>query len=147
RTQKIGEVLYKSVSDIMLLFDDVHVLNPEQDTADTVLNNFGIEGGRTDHDPLRKGLEVFCHHMIFPEDRERYWAFADPDTMIERLRKAPDGVCRDYFRVLHTADDQKGSFEWKEFNLLLIPGSEEQKVLSCIKNAGPTEGRKFVWDC
>ena len=41
RTQKIGEVLYKSVSDIMLLFDDVHVLNPEQDTADTVLNNFG----------------------------------------------------------------------------------------------------------
>ena len=147
RTQKIGEVLYKSVSDIMLLFDDVHVLNPEQDTADTVLNNFGIEGGRTDHDPLRKGLEDFCHHMISPEDRERYWAFADPDTMIERLRKAPDGVCRDYFRVLHTADDQKGSFEWKEFNLLLIPGSEEQKVLSCIKNAEPTEGRKFVWDC
>lgn len=29
----------------MLLFDDVHVLNPEQDTADNLISSFGIEEG------------------------------------------------------------------------------------------------------
>ncbi|MGN0364235.1 MAG: EAL domain-containing protein, partial [Bilifractor sp.] len=92
RTQKIGEVLSKSISDIMLLFDDVHVLNPEKDTADNLINNFGIEGGLKNHDPLRKGLKAFCAHMIFPQDRERYRAFADPDSMVERIRQTTDGI-------------------------------------------------------
>ncbi len=141
RTQKIGEVLSKSVSDIMLLFDDVHVLNPEQDTADNLINNFGIEGGLADHDPLRRGLHSFCTHMIFPEDQKRYEAYADPDTMIERIRKTPDGILRDYFRVLRPG---KGQYVWKEFNLLLVPGSEERKVLSCIKNAEPSADEEFL---
>lgn len=29
----------------MLLFDDVRVLNPEQDTADNLISSFGIEEG------------------------------------------------------------------------------------------------------
>jgi len=140
RTQKIGDVLSKSLSDIVLLFDDVHVLNPELDTADNLINNFGIEGGFRDHDPLREGLQQFCRHIIHPQDRERYWAFANPDTMIERILQTSDGVERDYFRVLLPTDDGKEKYVWKEFNLLLIPGSENQKVLSCIKNAGSTDG-------
>ena len=141
RTQKIGEVLSKSVSDIMLLFDDVHVLNPEQDTADNLINNFGIEGGLADHDPLRRGLQCFCTHMIFPEDQKRYEAYADPDTMVERIRQTPDGILRDYFRVLRPG---QGHYVWKEFNLLLVPGSEERKVLSCIKNAEPSADEEFL---
>lgn len=27
----------------MLLFDDVHMLNPKQDTADNLISSFGIE--------------------------------------------------------------------------------------------------------
>lgn len=138
RTQKIGEVLNKSISDIILLFDDVHVLNPEQDTADNLINNFGIEGGFANHDKLRRGLRYFCQHMIYPEERDRYRAFADPDTMIDRIRQTSDGVQRDYFRVLLPAEDGEENYVWKEFNLLIIPGSENKRVLSCIKNAEPT---------
>ena len=29
---------------------------------------------------------------------------------------------------------------WKEFDLLLIPGSDDEKVLSCIKSIDPTAG-------
>ena len=137
RNEKIGKNLDKSLADLVLLFDDVHLLNPEADTADNLINNLGINAGLIDHDRLRAGLQFFCDHMIYPEDQERYRSFADADTMIGRLKKTSDGVLRGYFRVLIPAGDAKGSYRWNEFNLLLIPGSE--KVLSCIKNAEPTE--------
>lgn len=137
RNEKIGKNLDKSLADLVLLFDDVHLLNPEADTADNLINNLGINAGLIDHDRLRAGLQFFCDHMIYPEDRERYRSFADADTMIGRLKKTSDGVLRGYFRVRIPAGNAKGSYRWNEFNLLLIPGSE--KVLSCIKNAEPTE--------
>lgn len=141
RTQKINEVLSKSASDILLLFDDIHVLDPEKDTADNLVNNFGIDGGLQNHDPLRRGLQDFCTEMVFREDQKRYAAFADADTMIERIRQTPDGVLRDYFRVLRSADE---NYVWKEFSLFLVPGSQETKVLSCIKSAEPSADADFL---
>lgn len=141
RTQKINEVLSKSASDILLLFDDVHVLDPGKDTADNLVNNFGIDGGLQNHDPLRRGLQYFCTEMVFREDQKRYAAFADADTMIERIRQTPDGVLRDYFRVLRSADE---NYVWKEFSLFLVPGSRETKVLSCIKSAEPSADADFL---
>ncbi len=138
RTHKIGQFLDKSLSDIVLLFDDVHILNPEQDTADNLINNFGIDAGLKNQDDLRKGLKFFCCHMVHPKDRERYWKFADPDTMIDRILKTSDGILREYFRILNNAKDGESGYVWKEFNLLLIPGSDNKRILSCIKDATPT---------
>lgn len=79
--------------------------------------------------------------MIFPEDHKRCQAFADPDMMIERIRQTLDGILRDYFRVLRPGQDH---YVWKEFDLLLVPGSEERKVLSGIKNAEPSADEEFL---
>lgn len=79
--------------------------------------------------------------MIFPEDHKLCQAFAGPDMMIERIRQAPDGILRDYFRVLRPGQDH---YIWKEFDLLLVPGSEERKVLSCINNAEPSADEEFL---
>lgn len=144
RTQKIGEVLNKSLSDLVLLFDDVHVLNPEKNTADNLINNFGINAGLKNQDNLREGLRHFCEHMVYPDDRERYWAYADPDTMTERILKMPNGTMRDYFRVLLPDGNGKKAYKWREFNLLLIPGSHNQRILSAIKDAEPTVDYPYV---
>lgn len=144
RLQSPGKILIKSASDIVLLFDDVHVLNPENDTADNLINNFGINAGLTDQDDLRRGLRYFCDHMVYPDDRERYWTFADPDTMIDRIQHSPDGVLRDYFRVLLTDNSSQQKYVWKEFNLLLIPGSDDKKVLSAIKNSLATSDLNYI---
>ena len=145
KVQKEGEIMSKTTADIALLFDDVHVLNPGQNTADNLINNFGINAGLRDQDDLRKGLANFRDFLVHPEDKARYWAFADPDTMIERLKEAPDGMLCDFFRVqIPKPDGTMGPYRWEEFNILIIPGSEDQKVLSCIKTAIVGEDRKAI---
>lgn len=143
RMQTPGKVLVKTATDIVLLFDDVHILNPENDTADNLINNFGINAGLTDQDDLRRGLRYFCNHMIYPDDRERYWKFADPDTMIRRIQQSSDGILRDSFRVM-LPNRKNPKYVWREFNLLLVPGSNDKKVLSAIKDSLATDDLNII---
>lgn len=140
RIRKEGEVLDRSAEDIVLLFDDVHILDPDNNTADNVINNFGIDRGMKKHDDLRRGLESFCNNMVHPEDGERYKIYADPDTMKDRLHSAPGGILRDYFRILRNEGSGETKYIWMEIDLLLIPRSNDSKILSCIKNAHSTSG-------
>ncbi|MCH4000228.1 MAG: EAL domain-containing protein [Lachnospiraceae bacterium] len=143
RMQTPGKVLVKTATDIVLLFDDVHILNPENDTADNLINNFGINAGLTDQDDLRRGLRYFCNYMIYPDDRERYWKFADPDTMIRRIQQSSDGILRDSFRVM-LPNRKNLKYVWREFNLLLVPGSNDKKVLSAIKDSLATDDLNII---
>lgn len=140
RTRKAGEILDRSAEDIVLLFDDVHILDPDNNTADNVINNFGIDKGMKKHDDLRAGLRSFCNAMIHPEDRDRYVVFADPDTMKDRLHEAPGGILRDYFRILRSDVSGEQKYLWMEIDLLLIPRTNDSKILSCIKDARSTSG-------
>jgi EAL domain-containing protein (putative c-di-GMP-specific phosphodiesterase class I) len=133
RISKEGLLLNNSLTDIDLLFDDVHVFDLENNTSSPLITNLGIAAGMKEKDGLREGLDVFCSHYIYPPDRERYRAFADTDTMQERLRHSPDGILCDYFRTYPAGGE--GEYEWKEYNLLLIPGTGENQVLSCVKKA------------
>lgn len=138
RQQEVGKSVNRSISDIVLLFDDVHILNLQQNTVESLVNNFGIEQGYAQGDDLRQGLEYFMIHMIYPDDQERYWQFANPDTMQERLQSTPDGILRAFFRVLLPNDNRQYVYMWKEFNLLAVPGDENGQVLSCIKSIEPS---------
>ena len=140
RTRKTGEIIDRSTEDIALLFEDIHVLDPDNNSADNVLNNFGIDGGMKKNDDLRKGLEVFCNTMVHPDDRKRYALYADADTMKERLHDSPGGILRDYFRILRPDMSEDQKYLWMEIDLLLIPRTNDSKILSCIKSAHSTSG-------
>ena len=140
RTRKTGEIIDRSTEDIALLFEDIHVLDPENNSADNVLNNFGIDGGMKKNDDLRKGLEIFCNTMVHPDDRKRYALYADADTMKDRLHDSPGGILRDYFRILRPDMSEDQKYLWMEINLLLIPRTNDSKILSCIKSAHSTSG-------
>ncbi len=140
RKQKVGRMPGRSLTDIVLLFDDVHVLNPDKDTAQFLFNNLGFDEGSDRRGALRQGLEYFCSHFVHPDDRESYARFANADTMMERLKRTPDGILRAFFRVL--VPDEKGVrvYRWMEFDLLIVPGSDDSEVLSCIKGIEATDG-------
>lgn len=140
RVRKAGEILDRSAEDIVLLFDDVHILDPDNNTADNVINNFGIDKGMKKHDDLRKGLKEFCKAMVHPDDRERYMIYADADTMKDRLHNSPGGILRDYFRILRPDRSGEQKYLWMEIDLLLIPRTNDSKILSCIKDARSTSG-------
>lgn len=138
RTRKTGEIIDRSTEDIALLFEDIHVLDPDNNSADNVLNNFGIDGGMKKNDDLRKGLEIFCNTMVHPDDRKRYALYADADTMKDRLHDSPGGILRDYFRILRPDMSEDQKYLWMEIDLLLIPRTNDSKILSCIKSAHST---------
>lgn len=140
RTRKTGEIIDRSTEDIALLFEDIHILDPDNNSADNVLNNFGIDGGMKKNDDLRKGLEIFCNTMVHHDDRKRYALYADADTMKDRLQNAKGGILRNYFRVLRPETSGEQKYIWMEIDLMLIPGTDESKILSCIKNAQPSSG-------
>lgn len=140
RVRKAGEILDRSAEDIVLLFDDVHILDPDNNTADNVINNFGIDKGMKKHDDLRKGLKEFCKTMVHPDDRERYMIYADADTMKDRLHNTSGGILRDYFRILKPDRSGEQKYLWMEIDLLLIPRTNDSKILSCIKDARSTSG-------
>lgn len=140
RTRKTGEIIDRSTEDIALLFEDIHVLDPDNNSADNVLNNFGIDGGMKKNDDLRKGLEIFCNTMVHPDDRKRYALYADADTMKDRLHDSPGGILRDYFRILRPDMSEDQKYLWMEIDLLLIPRTNDSKILSCIKRAHSTSG-------
>ena len=140
RTRKTGEIIDRSTEDIALLFEDIHVLDPDNNSADNVLNNFGIDGGMKNNEALRKGLEIFCNTMVHPDDRKRYALYADADTMKERLHDSPGGILRDYFRILRPDMSEDQKYLWMEIDLLLIPRTNDSKILSCIKSANSTSG-------
>lgn len=140
RTRKTGEIIDRSTEDIALLFEDIHVLDPDNNSADNVLNNFGIDGGMKKNDDLRKGLEIFCNTMVHPDDRKRYALYADADTMKDRLHDSPGGILRDYFRILRPDMSEDQKYLWMEIDLLLIPRTNDSKILSCIKSAHSTSG-------
>ena len=111
-----------------------------RNTADYLINNMNIGRGYNNHDDLRQGLNFFGKNLVHPEDQKRYEAFADPDTMVKRIQQAEGGILRDFFRVLLPDNHGQNKYMWKEFDLLLIPGSDDEKVLSCIKSIDPTAG-------
>lgn len=140
RKQKVGRMFDRSLNDIVLLFDDVHVLNPDKDTAQFLFNNLGLDEGFDRRGALRQGLEYFCSHFVHPDDRESYAKFANADTMMERLKCTPDGILRAFFRVLVPDDKGIRQYRWLEFDLLIVPGSDDSEVLSCIKGIEATGG-------
>ncbi len=146
RIQQAGRMVDRSIADITLLFDDVHVLNPQRNIAESLVNNFGIQKGYGRDTQLRKGLKYFQTHLIYAEDQERYRQFVDPDTMLQRLQNSPEGILRSFFRVLLPDHNGRYVYQWKEFNLLLVPGSEEKRVLSCIKSIEPTANESAFED-
>ncbi len=78
---------------------------------------------------LRERTEAYCQVRLYPDDRERYREFLDPDTMEERAGR--QGGISIHLRCL----DYHGSYVWKCYQLvkirqdvyyLLIRGAEKE---------------------
>lgn len=74
--------------------------NPEED-----------ENWKHDIDP--KG---FAKDRIYPEDRDRYLEYANPDTLYSRMQNSPRGFVSSYFRT----KGQDGQYHWMRHLFVLI---------------------------
>ena len=60
--------------------------------------------------------EEYARSLVFPEDRERYIAFVDPDTSEERILATTHGYISDFFRI----SSRHGEYRWKQITILRL---------------------------
>ena len=74
--------------------------------------------------------EVFAEAEIYPADRERYVAFMDHDTMIDRICESGDKFIVEFFR----ARQRGGDYAWKMFALIHLVEKDDRQVMLCIRS-------------
>ena len=72
--------------------------------------------------------EEYARSLVFPEDRERYLAFVDPDTSDERIVNSSRTYISDFFRIY----SRHGEYRWKQITILRM---EERVYLELIRDA------------
>ncbi len=76
---------------------------------------------------IQELTEEYAEKYIYPEDRERYLSFFDPETALTRLAEA-GGVC---MSGLFRSSEGHGRFGWKEYTLLRV---DDESCFLLIRN-------------
>ena len=88
-----------------------------------------MKGPRQTTENVKANNELFADQNIFPTERNRYRSFVDFSTLRERVEKSVFGYISDVFRI----KQQDGTYRMGEISLMLIPGTNGQEFLYCVK--------------
>jgi len=74
--------------------------------------------------------EVFARAEIYPADRQRYVAYMNHATMIDRIENSGEKYIVDFFR----ARQKGGNYIWKLFALIRLEERPGDQVMLCIRS-------------
>ncbi len=109
----------------------VNVLTPDEDSSLQIYSNANFEKvyGRTG---LRRGIEEFAAHEIYPDDRKRYLEFMNMDDIDERIAESGTRFISNAFRMRVP----NGGYKWRLLTLLSLPAGVKRKYLFELQEAG-----------
>lgn len=112
------------------LFEVVLQINPGRNRVVPLLGKFsyGMDSNAYNTD-LNVKTKMFRDNVINPEDKAKYMAFMDFDTITERIEASGKGFIENVFRV----KQEDGSYKWKEISVMVIPGTGGKEYLYCMK--------------
>lgn len=111
------------------LFENVCLVDFQQDTIDQFYTQgeaMGNNGQPGVAHGIRKSLQEVAQTTVYEEDRERYLAFCNPDTVVERIEKSPYGRISCCYRVR----DRHGRYNWRECIALLLSNGTHPLMLT-----------------
>lgn len=131
-----NEMLNGALRAMYTMYEEVLVASP----ADNQIHPVFIEKSRQDEEtqgrhPLREYTDRVERTMVYPEDRERYRAYTESSTMVDRIKASGKTFVSDYFRLM----DRNGSYTWKTIIGILLPDRRQNRVLICVRAAFPDE--------
>ncbi len=112
------------------LYDQGFILHLRDNYAEELMQNSSFIDFGTRTNDIRALREFFANKSIHGEDYNRYMAFSDPDTLVERIKSSERGFIQDVFRQL---DREDGSYSWKTHTAILLPKSNDSIVLEFIR--------------
>lgn len=120
--------LDRTATTLYSMYDRVTLMNVKENHYDVVYNN--EPGQFPNMGALRNNIRQVAEHRLFPEDKERYLLFINPDTVFNRIAESKNGVLTESFRML----DRGGNYIWKTITLLPMRG-KEGIVVSLLQTA------------
>ena len=118
-----------ALSVMYTIYEHVDIIHLDEGFTERV---FSTVDYHLQYDPSLFGslAEAFADAEIYPDDRERYIAFMDHDTMIERLLQGGERYLVDFFR----ARQKGGDYAWKLFGLIHLIDKPGNQVMLCIRS-------------
>ncbi|WP_024867203.1 bifunctional diguanylate cyclase/phosphodiesterase [Butyrivibrio sp. FCS014] len=119
------------------LFEVVLQINPGRNRVVPLLGKFiyGMDSNAYSTD-LNVKTKMFRDNVINPEDKAKYIAFMDFDTITERIEASGKGFIENVFRV----KQEDGSYRLKEISVMIIPGTGGKEYLYCMKEIPDNAG-------
>lgn len=118
------------------MFENVYLVNFAKDTIEPLHFRDALTSAKdaetTAYD-IRHAVQAFARQSVYEDDRKRYLAFCDPDTVIARIQKSPYGRIACRFRVR----DQRGNYGWKECTAILLASGNMPLMLTATKTVDP----------
>ena len=125
---------------LYLLYDAVYLISIATRNIQALLSGAVASGPSPDEQSLADAARRFLEE-VFPEDRQRFAQFSDPDSAMERLNAARDGKCMAYFRIRGA----HGTYSWKLFTLARVLDEDDMLLLSIQASAiNDREAFEFV---
>lgn len=81
----------------------------------------------------------FAEAEIFPEDRDRYMAYMDHDSMVDRIQASGERYLVDFFRLRQKG----GDYVWKLFALISLVERPGNQVMLCMRSTHWTNDGLF----
>jgi diguanylate cyclase (GGDEF)-like protein len=110
---------------VFSVFDSLYMFNLSRKTVHRVKASSTRDDG-LDQLPLSVFIREWAARYVYPSDRERFFAFYDLESMVERLHATGEGYISGLFRVIRTEQSQKNG--WQMHLLWLVSDGDEVKV-------------------
>ncbi|MCR4586839.1 MAG: EAL domain-containing protein [Lachnospiraceae bacterium] len=125
KEQKLNDALQV----FFTLYDRVDLIDISEDSIQTLYNkNHVIKS--IDLESFKETVDAFVEESIYFEDREKYRAFSDPETVRERLEQSTQGYLSERYRVRNL----NGSFIWVVQVVVGMPSMGSTQVLSLVRS-------------
>ncbi|MBP5330380.1 MAG: EAL domain-containing protein, partial [Lachnospiraceae bacterium] len=138
------ERLDSKARQLNLLFETVLLVNLSENRVTPIFGGFKYLNKNVKDGNLQAGIKTIENDIVYPTEHSRCHAFLCSEDLKERVEKTGCGYISDVFRTKQS----DGNYKWKEFFIMMIPGTGGNEYLFCSKNHTPrpelsakTEGR------
>ncbi len=119
----------QALSVLYSIYEHVDIIHLDEGFIEPVFSNSGfrahIEAPSFDEAP-----ESFARAEVYPPDQERYIAYLDHSTMIERIKQSGERYLVGFFRIRQ----QGGDYDWKLVGLIMLPDRPDNQVMYCMRS-------------
>ena len=128
RASEIDSLIYST----LLMYDNIVFFNCDEDYCEAKKQDlFFTEPPGTHYPHIARVIHDYGKKMVYPADYNRYIKDWDLSSLTGKIRDSKVHSFMAQYRLLSS----DGSYRWKVFNTILIPGADKTIILSAHKDS------------